>query len=491
MRRRRSLFECFLVAGLLLVSAAVTSSGADDEAAVTWLIVTLFASSLALVFFRVRASAAGADLGRLAVVVGFLFWYSLPALRTLLYGSEFDEELSLVIDHRTVIQTVFYLSLFLFASVVLPAVAIDLRTAIFDPKTAPPTEHASQARVSGNRVLCLALIACLVGLSPYFLFMDRLTNIVDTILASRRVEKAWQSSTNLGDASSAFGSIASSLLVAGASLLWIRTWKTRGGILPRLFPGGVALLATAVVYFDHGTRSTVALVLVPVLILMLLAAWKRSPVRALGAALATGGLLFALLQFQVLYRTDTITSSISDQFFEDWVTLGGSSDFFKETLFAVRLIPAEHDFFHESVLLEFLTAPIPRFLWPDKPIPELVWFFSFSRWNVDIYDTGGNVLPGVVGQFYMNWGGPGVFLSGAVFGLAAAAIDARMRQVDVGRDAYRRGLWIMLIVWLFLSYRLISPGFLYPVLAMGGILFFCREAATARSASVPDKNEAG
>jgi hypothetical protein len=289
------------------------------------------------------------------------------------------------------------------------------------------------------------------------------------------------STTNLGDASTTLGTVGSVLLVAGACLLWVRTWDLRPTTVGRVLTGALAALATAVVYFDNGTRSLTALIIGPVLILVLLDAWRRSPVRAVAVGLALGAGLFAILQFQMLYRSDVTSTSIAEHFFSNALTFGGGSDFFRETLLAVRLVPSEHEFWHESVFVQFVTAPVPRFLWPDKPIPELVWFYSLHRWNVDIYTTGGNALPGIVGQYYMSWDWWGVLLCGAGFGAAGAAVDVPLGRLDPRRDAYRAGGWIMLLVWLFLSYRLLSPGFVYPVLAVGTLLWLCRDSAALPS----------
>jgi hypothetical protein len=146
------------------------------------------------------------------------------------------------------------------------------------------------------------------------------------------------------------------------------------------------------------------------------------------------------------------------------LTLGGSIDFFQETVTAVELVPAHHDYFRESAMLQFLISPIPRFVWPGKPSSEIVWFYTMQRWNVDIYSTGGNVLPGVVGQFYMSWGMIGPPLAGMLFGLMLIGLERWLAKAEAGVDRFSLGVAAMACLWVFISFRQLSPGFAYPVL---------------------------
>ena len=153
--------------------------------------------------------------------------------------------------------------------------------------------------------------------------------------------------------------------------------------------------------------------------------------------------------------------------YENILTLGGSIDFFKETVLSILAVPQYHDYFHESVILQFLVAPIPRFLWLEKPASEMIWFYTLFRWKVDIFATGGNILPGIVGQFYMSWGWWGIILIGFFLGYVTGKIDLIFFGKNNTNNIYFRALGILFLVWVFISFRLISPGLLYPIIIFG------------------------
>jgi hypothetical protein len=144
--------------------------------------------------------------------------------------------------------------------------------------------------------------------------------------------------------------------------------------------------------------------------------------------------------------------------------MGGTSDFFSESVFAFSIVPAVHDFFHESALLQFVVAPIPRFLWPNKPLSELIWYYSMHRGGTDIYVTGGNIFPGIIGFYYMSWGWLGIVFISLLSGFVSAKTDLFFSKINMKKDIFRAGIGIMLVVWIFLSFRNLSPGFLYPVI---------------------------
>jgi oligosaccharide repeat unit polymerase len=210
----------------------------------------------------------------------------------------------------------------------------------------------------------------------------------------------------------------------------------------------------------------------PPLTLSLMKLWQRSRFAASIGVLFAFLVFIVMLQFQLLYRLDNTRTYLTEQFFEDWMTLGGTIDYFKETLLALRLVPTYHDYFKESVLVQFLVSPIPRFIWPEKPASILVWFYTLWRWNIDIYQEGqgGNVFPGVVGQFYMSWGFFGPVIVGGLFGWMAVHIDRFIDRAIKHEDVYRAAIGAMLVIWVVVSFRVLSPGFFYPILVAVAIV---------------------
>jgi oligosaccharide repeat unit polymerase len=461
------LVEVGLTAAPLLLALIQLISGSYDNASIRLLVLVLFFSSIGLFLFRLRRGINHGHIAGIILAAGFIVWYAFPAFVSYFFlDYQLDYSVYDLVNNELIIQAVALLSLFLVTSVI--TINIFGAPLHVTPNAQPPAKP--------RLIFGLALISFAVGMAPYILFGDSLTEIVGAIIQSRAIEKPWAQATNLGDSVSPFTYLASSAFIASAFLLWFVAWDKRLSRRIRLTAFGVALLGTVIIFFDQGTRSAVALVIVPILIMIMLDLWRRSRIRAIvvGTCMVLGVVL--LLQFQVLYRTTYTRTSAPDLLGENLSTLGGTTDYFRETLFAVHLVPTYHDYFRESAILQFVISPFPRFLWPDKPISELVRFYTLSRWGVDILQESGNTFPGLVGQYYMSWGWFGPIIIGLLFGWLTAQIDKTLVSEQVKNDLYLFGLELMLIVWLFLSFRILSPGFFYPILVAGLVVYVGRRA---------------
>ncbi len=208
-------------------------------------------------------------------------------------------------------------------------------------------------------------------------------------------------------------------------------------MLARVAFGGLALVLTLLIYFDQGTRSITVLVLLPTLLTLFVRLYRRSRRSFVLAILLVGGALVVLLQYQLLFRSTYTREFASDRILEDVATLGGTSDYFTETLLAVQLVPSYHEFFRESALLQFVVSPIPRFIWADKPVTQVAWFYTLFRWGVDIYTESGNVFPGIVGQYYMSWGWLGAVILGFVMACFTRIADRILQKTDPESSPYQ------------------------------------------------------
>jgi oligosaccharide repeat unit polymerase len=460
------LVELGLTGAPLLAALILLISGSYDIASIRVLILFLFVSSVGLVIFRVRRGIGYSHIGGIVLAVGFIVWYAIPALASYYFPDyTLDPAIYDVINQELIIRAIALLSLFQMST----AIAINLFAAL-------PQAHSCKPAAKPRLVLGLALIGIAVGMAPYIIFGNSLSEVVDAIIQSRAIDKPWAQATNLGDAVSPFTYVASSAFIASAFLLWFVARDKRLSRRIRLVAFIVTLLGTIVIFFDQGTRSTVALVLAPVLMMILLDIWNQSRVRAMlmGVCVVLGIVL--LLQFQVLYRATYTRANVPDLLGQDLPTLGGTTDYFRETLFAVYLVPTYHDYFQESALLQFVVSPIPRFIWPEKPISEIVRFYTLARWGIDILQESGNTFPGLVGQYYMSWGWFGPIIIGLLFGWLTSQIDKTLVNERARNDPYLFGLGLMLIVWLFLSFRVLSPVFFYPILIAGLIVYIGRRA---------------
>jgi hypothetical protein len=64
----------------------------------------------------------------------------------------------------------------------------------------------------------------------------------------------------------------------------------------------------------------------------------------------------------------------------------------------------------------------------------------------------------------MSWGWIGPIIIGTFLGVLSKLIDIYLSKIDIKNDPYKFGLGIFINVWIFLSYRLLSPVFFYPII---------------------------
>jgi oligosaccharide repeat unit polymerase len=92
----------------------------------------------------------------------------------------------------------------------------------------------------------------------------------------------------------------------------------------------------------------------------------------------------------------------------------------------VDRMPEELPYQHGRTLLSLFTMPVPRWLWPDKPLPA-AGVFTMSFWP-DKWLEGGTSMPtGLVGELYMNFASLGVAAGMWLFGRVYARAEAQVR----------------------------------------------------------------
>jgi oligosaccharide repeat unit polymerase len=462
----------FCIAGLPLLGALFCRiAGISSEPILRFLTATLFASSLLLFIGRARRGIGSRQLGQLAILLGFAGWYSFPGmLRVWSESRRFGEELPVFIHNETVLLTVLYLSLFLFVWV--------LASRVLSRRRQEQPQQREVKPVNPSILLLLAAVACAIGFIPYLTSGLSFSEIVGSVLQSRSVDKPWTYTENLGNSTSVILYVTRSAMIAGASLLLVALQDKRVRIGLRVVAAFVALIITVLLFFDQGTRSLTALMVLPSVVLLFIRLWNRSQARAIGALLIVAVALFFALQFQLLFRASYTRFETSDLMFDDWATLSGTADYFTETAFAVELVPSYHDFFRESALAQFVVSPIPRFLWADKPVTQVAWFYTLMRWGIDIYVDAGNTFPGIVGQYYMSWGALGPIMIAAILAFVSTRTDGFLLRVSPVKDPYSFSVGAMLAVWLLVTYRYLSPGFLYPVAFAAGIVALSKVSLT-------------
>jgi oligosaccharide repeat unit polymerase len=467
---RSLIIEGGLATAPCAAALAVLGVGAWTDSAVAVLSVITLACAAGLLVAELARPWRFENLARVMFFGGVIVWYAYPAVVSG-FISGYGPEGGLGADSTGEIKV--WALLCVSAFLMCGGLTMILLRRRREPETPTPWDGRRVDRVVG----WCAIAACFTGLATYVILGGGLDAIISGILEGRSGVKPWLQQENLGDAVSALTFVTSSAMVAGATLALAAAGDRARARSRRIGIGLLGGFVSLIIYFDHGTRSLLLLVIGPSLILWWASRFRRSKTVSFAALAVLAPALFVIFQVQMLYRMEGTRSVIGELLFDRWLTLGGTIDFFGETLIALELVPDQHDYFRESVLLQFLTSPIPRFLWPGKPSSELVWYYSMQRWNVDIYVSGGNVLPGVIGQFYMSWGMIGPPLAGILLGLILVGLERWLRNSDDRADRFGLAAAIMVCLWVFVSFRQLSPGFAYPVFAMVGIVWFGKRRA--------------
>ena len=115
-----------------------------------------------------------------------------------------------------------------------------------------------------------------------------------------------------------------------------------------------------------------------------------------------------------------------------------------------------------------LFAPVPRVLWPEKPNVRIG---PFVAQDVLDYNNQSGVPPGAIGEFYMNFGWPGVFFGMMALGMMTAWLYNRYcasPDKRFSRPAYAL-MYLCIILFLFADFSL----FVLYMIRYGVGIFLC------------------
>jgi hypothetical protein len=92
---------------------------------------------------------------------------------------------------------------------------------------------------------------------------------------------------------------------------------------------------------------------------------------------------------------------------------------------------------------------------------ESMFVFTEYVWGHDTRKQGGNTIPSVVGQYYMNWGWWGVLEIGLVLGLLVRLLDIGF-SLSGPRDLARFGI-LGVMAYFFIGFRMLTFSFFPPM----------------------------
>lgn len=451
---------CFVVAGLAIFLSAILTGVTFSTQFVRYLVIfyALFILSMVWAIWR-SFLAKRSVLAMLVVFGGQIYWFVIPSSAIAFdQNNWFGTSIYYTLNASDVALTVLALSFF--------ALSFFVSNRVFNGLPKHSKDLPENYKPSRILMQVAPIAFSFVGILPFVVFGDDLESIFSGILAGRSAIKPWSQAAFesnpiriIGRASLVTAGIISLLSLTRASSWWKRAWHLL-----------IFLFSFLITYLDSGTRSWTAMILLPGAILYVhrrLASgnkWLfRSIVVGLLIILAVNlQVNFRNIGFSQIFSLEAAGNSLDSEFAAGGI---GDNDFFTETAVALDLVPKKIPYVHESNLLLFLTNPIPRSIWPNKPYPRVVQLYGIGRTGRDEYTTiGVSRMPSIVGQYYMNWGIAGVMLVSLAYGFATSWLD---REFDVRHGFFYRLFLATVVAWLFVSYRGIFPGFHYPVLLVG------------------------
>jgi oligosaccharide repeat unit polymerase len=393
-----------------------------------------------------------AEIGILLFVAGMLFWYFVPAIQTALAPEQWEIDAALLRTSNADAQFAF-LMVTLYGFLVLSTYQLTaskylvnwLGNLLGGGRRIPARVWASTI-VSGF----------LISVAYFIIQSGGVQAAVSYAIAGRSVVKPWSPEGNYGTAATPFYNVASTVLVvtSGAALYFVLKGKGRfqqNALCALIVATSIPFLA-----FLTGTRTLVIQAVLPAVALryreLLDEQCNRARWIVFGviAVVATIGLSGVQREHRSSGEiSDALEFRINDN---DQMTMASRA-------FVVKRMESGKDF-HDSVLLDLFVGPIPRVLWPKKPEMSVVVSFSYYVWGVDISGVGGNTLPSIVGQYYLNWGWLGIVELGVAIGSILKLGDV----LFVRRRAALIGFVYMVFVsWIFVSFRMMAFGYFFAV----------------------------
>lgn len=197
----------------------------------------------------------------------------------------------------------------------------------------------------------------------------------------------------------------------------------------------IAALITGV---DDSSRRAYIAIYLPILVMMLYAFSEKAGRIKLKVKFLFSLLLLALFVFLNALRSE---HDFGEGFNPDdklantlnYITTLKSVDTFYNTAFIYERFGSDWDYYYGETYLSVLVAPIPRFIWPDKPVSlgsqlglmQALNYRGFDKraWeSVNMY----SLSPGFVGEALANLGSMGVVIISILWGFLAAYFDKRL-----------------------------------------------------------------
>lgn len=362
-----------------------------------------------IIFLKWLGSKSNAKDMRNFIYLGVLFWVLLDPLQMREGIGDFDD--------GVVAETLVYVAIFL--------MTVSLGYQLPRPRIIAKAFARISEPAKGKRIYRATIVLFLIGLIPILYYSEGSASTFRQILLAGydwEVDAGWRRSA-LGSGLDYLFTIFFLILNATPFLALWAFKRASLNLLQKAILSSI-ILSVPLFFFFSGSRRTFAF-LVLGLLFYLYNAIPAPRRKRWGILFALAPLVLLLaMQVQVQYRTegfhDIDLATVETRF--DHLQ---RDDIFYWMLTAVNVMPEQYPFTREVPFADLFIHPIPRSLWPDKPVTE---GFPFLNWR----DYGATLTISIIGQFYVAQGLLGVIMAGLCFGWAARNWDQLIQTASDG-----------------------------------------------------------
>lgn len=394
----------------------------------------------------------------LCIIISFVFWYWMPALYVI-NMQHFNENMD-QIDSSQLLDTVYIVTLYYIVTII---VTTTILKDVFNKFAIDDKNNISESRLTIASILVFVLALGFLSIR----YLNQGTNIITDLILG--LLSAREKLTFFNKSQDAIASMVAlwEILTICCSLYIFTIHSLRGRLLS--ISGNLSLAAIAIMFTASGTRS---------ILLMTIFCLFVTKFRRLKSRLSINSNKNRLLSFYNLgpvlsiFIVVFISLSYMARFEREKMDVGeivlsstlSNNDMFTELAFVLSDMKG----YKNDDVSVFLFTPVsfmfPSFLGFDKSIPAHLVDYNLSRSGIDLLTDEGNVFPGIIADFHLNFGllGPitlSIFIVVVIYCLAK--ITNRTRDTTL-----RFAFIVTFLSYIFISFRNIQ-GSLALVLLMG------------------------
>ena len=441
---------------------------------IAWLAIVLAALASVLVW-PVVARVTAARLTFVTVTAGFGYWYWIPSIN-ILAGGYLGEE-PVIPDPVVALDAVWVVMVYqLVALLVLCALVPALDRKVKVVQSVPPALPVNY--------MAPMVFAAAVALFAWYFADKGIVILVQVLIGATSPRElsdfenfstsVWDSLRSLLEVSVLFSAL---FLIAHAALTRrLATVAT-----------GLAFAAIALVFLGTGTRATMLMALV--VILIAIASGQRvAPRQASGGRLVLALLMGAMLLLPIVMAISARQAIGTGQTDPVLALLVVNNDMFRELVFVMSQMQS----YQSDGGLAFVSTPFifvtPRFLGFSRELPDHVLAYNMARAGIDLILGSGNVFPGIVADFRLAYGPGGPFAFGAFIGSFALAL-AQLNRFQA-RGVAMVAAQCATAAFLFFSFRNIHPGLVLVLIVSAVGLWLLGRLEPLLHARLPDARRA-